>query len=170
MKKIVIITILFALLLIRGFTVSMSKAHIKTRIREIAGQKHKASRGNFTTAEAATVSIADCVIEKDGKFYAIDIQTYYDLKGINHALLQEVTLTYIQSSNGKIYSVSMYQDAQAVGGNMGGAFEILESTNSDEQVDTGTVNFGSDGKPEFIEGENNGGEGEVKEFEVLSIE
>lgn len=120
------------------------------------------------TAEAASVSIQDVVVEKSGKFYAIDINTYYALKSVNHAVLKEITLQHVYSSEGNIYSVTVYQNAQAAGGSMAGAFKVLTGKGQELDLVVGKIEFPSNNQPPvFVDGDE---KGEVESFRIISIE
>ncbi len=121
---------------------------------------------------AATFTITDYVLEKDGKLYAIDSETYVEMKGAGLAFLKDVKITHVKSSEGDIYELDTYLEAKAgiSNGTMDKTLQLLHGQGFEADVQPGKVVIDGNGDIS-LEDSDGSEEGPVEdEFKVLSIE
>lgn len=120
-------------------------------------------------ASAASDTITAYVLQKDNKLYALDTDTYLEMKGGDAPFLKEVTVTHVKSSSGKIYELAAYLEAKGSidNGTMNETLQILDQSNEDVDVPVGEVVEDSDGNISLEDAEDLPVD---KDFKVLSIE
>ena len=94
-----------------------------------------------STVEAATLSVSHYVIEKGGKSYSLDLESYLDMKAGQAPFLQGFAVKHLKSSAGKVYKLNDYTEAKAAiaGGNMNSTLQMLEQAAADVNIAIGEV-------------------------------
>lgn len=114
-----------------------------------------------TSATAETHDLDKAIVTKNGVNYSLPMQTYRE--ALVERYLQGSEVTFLKSSDGKVYSIQHYKEALVeAGGSPTSALALLAGTNYAKTVSTVEGSF--DGNGQII------GDKLESDFEVLSID
>ncbi|PAQ13260.1 hypothetical protein [Bacillus sp. FJAT-42315] len=120
--------------------------------------------------QAATLSISDFVIQKNGNLYSLVIGDYQGMKAGGVDFLKDAPVKYVQMGDGTTFSLNDYKDAKAAvpGGTMGAALDVLQDAGAAvKNVSIGKVVIDNNGN---ITLQDPGETGSGDDLEVIGIE
>lgn len=121
---------------------------------------------------AATLSVSDYVIEKNGKLYTVNADMFVEMKAGGVSFLQGIKITHVKSSEGKIYELDTYLDAKGAieKGTMSQTLQLLNQNDVDVDIKPGQVVVDGNGDIS-LEDSDGSNEGPVEDdFVVEGIE